>query len=65
MRLTLFPTIGADVITAKLKMPPGSSLQHTASVSHKVETLIKDVVGVGVIYSDHRLYRYYPHPLFG
>jgi hypothetical protein len=22
MRLTLFPTIGADVITAKLKMPP-------------------------------------------
>jgi multidrug efflux pump subunit AcrB len=46
MRLTLFPTIGADVITAKLKMPPGSSLQHTASVSHKVETLIKDVVGV-------------------
>ncbi|CAC9627050.1 Acriflavin resistance protein [uncultured Gammaproteobacteria bacterium] len=46
MRLTLFPTIGADVITAKLKMPPGSSLQHTASVSHKVEALIKDVVGV-------------------
>ncbi|SMN14350.1 Acriflavin resistance protein [uncultured Candidatus Thioglobus sp.] len=46
MRLTLFPAIGADVITAKLKMPPGSSLQHTASVSHKVETLIKDVVGV-------------------
>ncbi|CAC9451978.1 Acriflavin resistance protein [uncultured Gammaproteobacteria bacterium] len=45
MRFTLFPTIGADVITAKLKMPPGSSLQYTASVSHKVEALIQDVVG--------------------
>jgi multidrug efflux pump subunit AcrB len=30
MHFTLFPTIGADVITAKLKMPPGSSLQYTA-----------------------------------
>ncbi|MDC9715027.1 MAG: efflux RND transporter permease subunit [Gammaproteobacteria bacterium] len=46
MRFTLFPTVGADVITAKLKMPAGSSLQYTASVSHKVEALIKDVVGV-------------------
>jgi multidrug efflux pump subunit AcrB len=45
MHFTLFPTIGADVITAKLKMPPGSSLQYTASVSHKVEALIQDVVG--------------------
>ncbi len=45
MRLTLFPSVGADVITAKLEMPAGSSLQRTAKFSEKVEQLITEVVG--------------------
>ena len=37
MRVTLFPAAGADVIYAKLQMPAGSSLQHTAKISKKAE----------------------------
>ena len=45
MRFTLFPAVGADVITAKLKMLPGSSLSHTEQISRQVEKLIIEVVG--------------------
>ncbi|MBE8190230.1 MAG: efflux RND transporter permease subunit, partial [Candidatus Thioglobus sp.] len=45
MRLTLFPAVGADVITAKLEMPSGSSLERTVDFSKKVEKLITQVVG--------------------
>lgn len=45
MRATLFPAKGADVIYAKLQMPVGSSLQHTAKISQKAEALITKVIG--------------------
>lgn len=45
MRLTLFPSVGADVITAKLEMPAGSALARTQHFSQKVEKLITNVVG--------------------
>ncbi len=45
MHFTLFPTVGANRITAKLQMPAGSSLQYTVQVSQKVEKLITKIVG--------------------
>ncbi len=45
MRFTLFPTVGADVINAKLQMPAGSSVQHTEKISTTAEKLITEVVG--------------------
>jgi multidrug efflux pump subunit AcrB len=57
MHFTLFPTIGADVITAKLKMPPGSSLQYTASTLYLIKNFNQSIGGslALIIITTHQL----------